>query len=41
MHEMGIKPKDYDELFEFIKYSKVKNILKEMALATAKAGMNG
>jgi len=36
---MGVKPKNYLELFEFIRYSKVKNTLKEMALATAKAGM--
>jgi len=36
---MHIKPKCYLELFEFLKYSKVKSVLKEMALATAKAGM--
>jgi hypothetical protein len=38
---MHIKPRNYLELFEFIKYSKVKSTLKEMALATAKAGMDG
>jgi hypothetical protein len=36
---MGVKPKSYLELFEFVKYSKAKSVLKEMALATAKAGM--
>lgn len=36
---MGVKPKDYLELFEFIKYTKVKNTLKDMALTAAKAGM--
>jgi hypothetical protein len=41
LHETGVKPKNFLELFEFIKYSKVKNVLKETALAAAKAGMDG
>jgi hypothetical protein len=36
---MGGKPKDYLELFEFIKYTKVKNTLKDMAIAQVKAGL--
>ena len=36
---MGRDPKTYLELFEFIKYTKVKNVLKDMAIATAKAGL--
>jgi hypothetical protein len=35
---MHIKPKNWSEFFEFLKYSKVKSVLKEMAIATAKAG---
>jgi hypothetical protein len=38
---MGVKPKNFVELFEFIKYSKAKNVLKETALAIAKAGIDG
>ena len=34
-----MKPRDYLELFEFLKYSRTKSVLKEMALATARAGM--
>jgi hypothetical protein len=41
MHEMGQKPKNFDELFEFLKYTKVKNIIKEMAMAQAKMGGMG
>jgi hypothetical protein len=41
LHEMGTKPRNFLELFEFIKYSKVKNAVKEMAMASAKAGMDG
>jgi hypothetical protein len=36
---MNAKPKDFLELFEFIKYTKVKNVLKDMAIAAAKVGM--
>ena len=36
---MGAKPKDFLELFEFINYTKVKNVLKDMAIAAGKAGM--
>jgi len=38
IHEMHMKPKNYLELFEFLKYNKTKNILKEMAIAAIKAG---
>jgi hypothetical protein len=37
---MKMKPKNWLEFFEFIRYSKVKGMLKEMALAAAKAGMD-
>lgn len=39
LHEMGVKPKDYLELFEFIKYTRVKNVLKDMIIAAAKTGL--
>jgi hypothetical protein len=37
---MHVRPKSYPELFDFLKYCKVKNVLKDMAIAaaTAKAG---
>jgi len=40
---MHRNPKNYDEVFEFTRYSKVKNMLKEMAFAaaTAKSGAGG
>ena len=38
---MHVKPKNYLELFEFLKYSRAKNVLKETALATAKARADG
>ena len=43
LHEMHRNPKNYDEVFEFTRYSKVKNMLKEMAFAaaTAKSGAGG
>ena len=36
---MAVKPKDFLELFEFIKYIKAKNVLKDMAITTARAGL--
>jgi len=33
-----MRPKNWDEFFEFMKYCRTKNILKEMAFAAAKAG---
>jgi hypothetical protein len=35
------KPKDWKELFEFLKFVKVKNIYKEMAYNAAKRGHGG
>jgi hypothetical protein len=32
-----MKPKDFLEVFEFINYAKVKNTLKDMAVAAAAA----
>jgi len=32
------KPVCYEELFEFVNYSKAKGVLREMAMAAAKAG---
>jgi hypothetical protein len=37
---MHLKPDSFLELFEFLKYTKVKNTWKEMAFAKAKAGEN-
>jgi hypothetical protein len=34
-----MKPDNFLELFEFLRYAKVKNIFREMAMAAAKAGM--
>jgi len=39
MHEMGMKPKNWLEFFDFLKYSKVKGLLKERAMAKARAEM--
>jgi hypothetical protein len=36
----GNKPKDWRELFEFLRQAKAKGILKETALEKAKAGMS-
>jgi hypothetical protein len=36
--EMGVKPKSFLEVFEFLKFSKVKSTLKEIALNMAKRG---
>jgi hypothetical protein len=33
-----MKPDNFLELFEFLRYTKVKNIFREMAMAAAKAG---
>jgi hypothetical protein len=35
------KPASWKELFEFLKFIKVKNVYKEMALEAAKAGQDG
>jgi hypothetical protein len=34
---MHIKPVSFIELFEFLKYTKTKSVLQEIAMATAKA----
>jgi hypothetical protein len=39
LHEMGRDPKTFLDLFNFLKYSKVQSVLKEMALDAVKAGM--
>jgi hypothetical protein len=33
-----MKPDNFLELFEFLRYTKVKNIFREMAMAAAKSG---
>jgi hypothetical protein len=35
-----MKPDNFFELFEFFRYTKVKNIFREMAMAAAKAGVS-
>jgi hypothetical protein len=35
------KPKDWKELFEFLKFIKVKTVYREMAVEAAKANQNG
>jgi hypothetical protein len=35
---MHIKPKNFTELFEFLGYTKVRNIMRETALAAARTG---
>ena len=40
-HEMHRSPKDWRDFFDFLKYSKAKGVLKETALATAKARADG
>ena len=41
MNENKMRPKSWIELFEFMKFSKTKGILKEMAIETAKAKSAG
>jgi hypothetical protein len=41
LHEMHVKPRSWEELFEFLKYIKVLNMFKKMAMAEAKAAANG
>jgi hypothetical protein len=36
LHEMHVRPKDFDELFEFLRYGRAKNVLTDMAIAAAK-----
>jgi hypothetical protein len=38
---MHYEPDNWDKVFEFIKYSKVKGIFRELAMARAKAGHGG
>jgi len=38
MNTLHRKPDNWHEIFEFLKYAKVKGILKEMALNAAKTG---
>ena len=37
LHEMHRNPKNWHEFFDFLKYCKTKGILREMALAAARA----
>jgi hypothetical protein len=34
---MHVRPGNFDELFEFLRYCKVKNVLTEREMASAKA----
>jgi hypothetical protein len=38
---MSFKPDNWMEVFEFMGYMKVKNMLKEMAVAKASGGRHG